>query len=218
MEFLLSLTLAQWAAIGTLIVAVTTMIPRTRGILRSCWRKSFGRTYWMLAQHIVAEESQLTRIEAELHPNHGTSLRDALNQIAERQYEFDAFLRAQLNIHDVALFRTNTKGELTMINRQYQRITGYSFDEVRGGGYINAVAPSDRSRVAHLWDHAVKEGREFHEDITFERPNGEQWTAHANIYREQDARGKICGYLGVIIPLGSSPCPYAEDCHAAPHV
>jgi len=201
MEIILGITLAEWAAIATIFGVFLASFSRVRNYARLLWDRTFGSTAALLRQHIMEETSQLDRIEAELHPNGGNSIRDAINQIAHRQNEFDAFLRAQLNIHTVAIVRTNPEGKVTQVNRAYNRLTGYSQNEVVGDGWINAIAPSDRSRVWKDWLAAVAGAREYHEIIRFQRPDESEFTAHVHVYQELDKYGKLRGYLGVIIPM-----------------
>jgi PAS domain S-box-containing protein len=207
-----SLTLANWAAICTILAALLGMSSKVRKYIILAWRHTFGHTSYVLKQHIESEENQLNRIEAELHPNGGNSIRDVLNAIAIRQYEFDAFLRAQLNIHSVAIVRTDISGKLTQVNRAYQAFTGLSPEEALGDGWINAIADEDRGRVIKLWETAVSGGREFHETVIFER-NNIKTEAMCNVYRELDSQGHLRGYLGVILPEQDAPCKYADKCH-----
>jgi PAS domain S-box-containing protein len=197
---MITLTLAQWAAIGGILVALSTLFPRIRGVLTSCWRKSFGRTYWLLSQHIVAEEDQLTRIEAELHPNGGASLRDKLNAIADKQLDFEAHLNASLNVHSVALFRTDASGGVIASNRAHQILTGFNLAQLMGDGWINVICPEDRQGVFKKWKEAVESGIEFSEDICYQRPNGSKYAVHVTVYREKCTEGKIRGYVGVVVP------------------
>lgn len=169
---------------------------------------------WAWAKTLGRRGAQLDRIESELTPNGGTSMKDAINRIEERQMGFEAFQTAHLNTQDVAILRTDIKGKVYMINRQYQRMTGYSIDEVRGDGWINAIDPNNRDKVAEDWHHAVESCRELSEDILFRHVNGESFWAHANVYKEVDSKGTHRGYLGVIVPIRNEDevCPHLEVC------
>ena len=214
------LTLQQWAAICSIIVSLAVMIRPLRKKLISVWNATLGKTQYLLKTHIEAEESTLERIEAQFHLNDGGSMRDAINalstqlsEISFKQHEFDAFLRAQLNIHNVAIVRTDEKGHLIAVNRHFQRLLGYSEAELLGEGWINAIKPEDRSKIKNLWSNAVAEGREFHEMVNYVRPDGTEITCQANVYRETNPSGEILGYLGVVTPSPlccDEGCPYVH--------
>ena len=152
-----------------------------------------------------------------MRPNGRTSLRDAIDRIETRQSDFDAFLSAQLNIGDKAVFRTDASGNVISNNRQHQRLTGFSVGEVEGGGWINVIHPKWRTCIHDKWAAAVKEGREFSEDIMYVTPEGEEYMVHVNAYREIDSNGDIRGFLGVVTPHkdGRVHCPHMDRCQVA---
>jgi PAS domain S-box-containing protein len=160
---------------------------------------------------------QLDRIEQELRPNGHTSMRDAIDRIEDRQDDFEAFLNAQLNIGDEAVFRTDPNGHVITNNRKHQNLTGFSMAQVEGDGWINVIHPDWRSKTHTKWHEAVSDGREFSEDIMYVSPQGDNYMVHVNAFRERDAKGKIRGYLGVVTPLvaESITCPHIGVCAAA---
>jgi len=172
------------AALTPLLVL---LLKPARSFLVKCWKKLFGG--W---------RDQLDRIESELVTNGGTSMKDALARIEKRQQRLDAFMRAQLNIHNVALFRASTDGKFYEVNRQYQRMTGLGLEELKGEGWYNAVAPKCRERVGKMWDEAIESEREFNEDIFMVHSSGKTFKVHINVYKEMCAEGTIQGYLGVV--------------------
>jgi PAS domain S-box-containing protein len=201
MEFLLSLTLANWAAIGTLMVALMTLFPRMRKVIASCWNKTIGLNGYLLRRHIVAEEATLNRIEAELHPNGGASLRDRIEAIMDKQFQFEAHMNAALNVHQVALFRTDKDGGVVASNRAHQILTGFNLTQLAGDGWVNVICPKDRSRVLEKWKEAVAAQIEFSEDICYQRPSGKTYEVHVTVYREKCTRGEVRGYVGVVVPI-----------------
>lgn len=186
----MEITLHLIVAIITAIAALAAMLKPAKRWSKELWRKTLGRN-----------GVNIDLILAELQSNGGTSLKDAVMRIEERQHGMDAFFRAQLNLHNVAIIRTNEKGKLTAINRQYQRMTGYSLIEVEGDGWINAIHPEDREKVKKQWEEAIAGGREYTEDWRFLNALGETFMAHASVFREIDAHGNIRGYLGTITPV-----------------
>ena len=202
----MELTLLQYiASITPLLILLITLLRPVRAWVIKLWGKTVGY-----------RAAQLDRIEAELHPNGGTSIKDSLNRIERTLAESDAFMRAQLNIHSVAVIRTNIKGKVTQINRQYIRLLGYSLPEVSGDGWINSVHPSMREKVTKDWADCIASKREYSDDILYITASGEELEAHCAVYRELDSSGTLYGFLGVITPIiaDSNLCPHIEVCKA----
>jgi PAS domain S-box-containing protein len=170
------------------------------------WQKTFGR-----------RGLQLDRIEKELRPNGDSSMRDAIDRIEERQDDFEAFLNAQLNIGNEAVFRTDAAGHVITNNRKHQNLTGFSMAQVEGDGWINVIHPDWRTRTHEKWHEAVSDGREFSEDIMYISPTGDEYMVHVNAFRERDATGKIRGYLGIVTPIVKElpVCPHIGVCAVA---
>ena len=199
----MELTLLQYiASITPLLLLLITLLRPVRTWVKKLWEKTVGR-----------KAAQLNRIEAELHPNGGFSIRDVLNRIEATLIDSDAFLRAQLNIHAVSVVRTDIQGKLTQVNRQYQRMVGYSISELVGDGWVNAIHPDNRDKIISEWNDAVSKGIEYSQDIKYLKGDGTDFTAHVNMYRELDLGGNIHGYLGVVIPIQDEfVCPHASIC------
>lgn len=210
---------AIFAAIAGFFAALSPV----RKFIYKCWQNTFGRSKvarlkWEAErteryENLAATQSQIL---AELKPNGSTSLRDAIDRIEYRQGGFDAFLSAQLNVLDVAIFRTDAVGKVKYNNRKHQHLTGFSAGEVSGDGWINVIHQDDRDMVYTKWRHAVEDGREFSEDIRYVTPEGEIYEVHVNAYREMDAQGKIRGFLGLVSPLKGleKTCPHVDKCIA----
>jgi PAS domain S-box-containing protein len=197
------LTLQYLIALFSAISGFFLALKPVRAFIAKIWKLTIGRN-----------AAKLDNILAELRPNGGDSLRDSVNRIEHQQKGFEAFLSAQLNIQDVAIVRTDAAGKLTNVNRQYQRMMGYSLAEVMGEGWINCIHPEDRERVVDNWKDAVTAGREVSEDIKYLRADGTSFVAHANVYREVDDEGVIRGWLGIIVPLEADVpnCPHLDKC------
>jgi len=191
-------------AILTAIAALFALMKPAKKWGKALWLKTGGRN-----------GAKIDLILGELTPNGGMSLKDAVMRIEERQHGMDAFFRAQLNLHNVAIVRTDAEGKLTAINRQYQRMTGYSLVEVEGDGWINAIHPDDRAKVKKQWEEAIAGGREYIEDIKFLTASGETILTHASVFREIDAQDNIRGYLGTITPILETPTGLTEECQEA---
>lgn len=206
------LTLAEWGIVVSIVGFLIGLLKPIRTKLAGWYKKHFCKTRDLLEQHALEEQATLERIEAELRPNGGTSLRDVINDIQERVHESDAFQRASLNIHDVAIIRFDEKGRVVHVNRQLVHLVSMSFDQLKGDGWINFISARERDLIMRKWREAVEGGREFSENATILCADGTEVVAHMNVFRETDYFGKIRGYLGVIMPFNSKLCPYGTVC------
>jgi PAS domain S-box-containing protein len=204
------ISIAEWGALLAIATTVVALSQKARNGISWAYRKAFP-TREMLRQHIIDEEVTFNQILSQLVPNGSTSLRDAIDRIEHKQHDLEAFLAAQLNVHSVAIVRTDSEGKLTYANRAYQRLFGVSMAEVIGEGWVNVIHPTDRDRVYHLWQETVIGKREFNEDIMFMHSNGERIPGHATVYRELDQDNEVRGWVGVII-VGDQMC-FNEDCY-----
>lgn len=210
MEVILGLSLPQWAAVFTILGAVFSLFKPVRQMFSRILDRIFI-TRRMLRQHMQDEDRKLDLIYGEMRPNGSSSMRDAIDRTEQHLQDIDAFLSAQLNIHTVAIVRTDAQGKVIYVNRQYQRTLGVASTEVMGDGWINVIHPDDRERVSSMWKDAVDSKREFNEDIKFIRSDGRTLRGHANVYKEVNKRGQVTGFLGVItFPVTN--CIERESC------
>jgi PAS domain S-box-containing protein len=147
--------------------------------------------------------SKLDNIMSQLVPNGGTSIRDSLNRIEDKQHFLGAFIKTQMNTGDKALFQTDEHGDYIWVNRPHSRLTGYQAGEVMGDGWINLIAPECRIHTMELWLSAVKALREFNETLWFiKTDNKTRYLVRVHAYTIDQRDGTVAGYLGEVTPLG----------------
>jgi PAS domain S-box-containing protein len=204
-------------AIFAAIVGFASALKPVRNCWFWAWGKTFGRKEVARKEFEKEMRDALALLLGEMRPNGGDSMRDAIDRIKDRQNDFEAFLNAQLNIGNEAVFRTDPQGHVISNNRRHQHLTGFSMAQVEGDGWVNVIHPDWRTKTHAKWHSAVAEGREFSEDIMYVNPDGESYMVHVNAFRERDGEGRIRGYLGVVTPLAekSIRCPHVDMCAAA---
>jgi len=110
-----------------------------------------------LLEHAAAKQSQkLEKIEGEFSNNGGSSLRDAVDRIENSVSANTGRIWGMLADARSARWETDAKGDYTYMNRTGLRWTGRPFSDIRGRGWINAVAPEDRDRVVAEWFKAER--------------------------------------------------------------
>jgi len=98
----------------------------------------------------------------------------------------------------VGVTEADAQGRNVYANPACQAIVGRSGEEIRGGGWHDAIHPEDRDRLVRGWYDAVQTGRPFESEYRLARPDGtvREVSGLASALRAPD--GAIAGYLGVI--------------------
>lgn len=161
----------QWigAAVGIGVGAYTLLKPIVPSLWRllgaHTWRPivaHFGGIHQMIqtVAHMDGEISELrhettaikTRVEAELGPNGGSSLKDQVTMIAARQAAiFDGQARAA--------FQADRAGRFTSVNRAFEQLVGYPQRDLLGMRWVNLLHQDDAEAFMVVWQHAISDGR-----------------------------------------------------------
>ncbi len=101
----------------------------------------------------------------------------------------------------VGLFLTDAAGATTFVNRAFGELSGLSAAGTMGEGWLEAVHPDDRARVADAWSDAVRACAAWASDFRFVHADGSvRWihTSSAPILGEE---GALSGYIGINIDM-----------------
>lgn len=114
-------------------------------------------------------QESLRVIQAELHSNGGSSLRDAINRIdgnVNKVFDSVTSLQAdtdlQSDVLGLAQFKVDVDGNIISSNRSFKKLYGFIDDEGYGHGWVNAVLEEDRDRIFKEWMRAVANKTEYH--------------------------------------------------------
>lgn len=141
----------------------------------------------------------LAVIQLELVPNHGTSLRDAINRIECLAIKSDRTAEAWLNLDDRAMYMTNAQGEMTWCNRAYVTISGLPKEELYGLGFLSTIAKHDLDRVSKVISDFADRGiftNAFEFDMT--NPDNGIFRVTATNHVMHDAKGELTGIVGYV--------------------
>lgn len=133
-------TYAEMAGVLTAtVIAVPALWKAVQG-LRRMWR-GFFETQRMIVQ-----------INAEFSPNGGMTLKDQVNRIEQGQIKTKAQVLQLLNAApnlSIGYFETDAKGGCSYVSRGWTEMTGLAIEQARGRGWMAALHPEDRQRVAN---------------------------------------------------------------------
>ncbi|HJU39512.1 MAG TPA: PAS domain S-box protein, partial [Tahibacter sp.] len=117
------------------------------------------------------------------------------NRVAERRLRQQrAAMEAVNDAALVGLFHTDAAGSWTYVNTTYERISGLYAAQAARDGWLDAVHPDDRNRVAREWTHAVENGRRYRSDHRYVHADGRVTWVHvqaAPIVLDGDVTGHV---------------------------
>lgn len=139
-----------------------------------------------------------------LHDEHGAPfvMGYALDITERRLYEHrlreqQAELEAVNDGSPLGLFRAGLDGACSYVNRAFERMSGLRSDEARGSGWLQAVHPEDRDRVARDWLAATAARARFQSRLRLRQDSGQ--TVWVSIQAAPlVVEGEIIGYAGSV--------------------
>jgi PAS domain S-box-containing protein len=104
-------------------------------------------------------------------------------------------------VSPVGIFHTDVDGRCLSVNMRWCEITGLEQGEALGEGWTRAVHPDDRERIIEEWSRATRDDRAFETKFRFRRPDGAITPVLGQALPKRDTRGRISGFIGVIVDL-----------------
>ncbi|MDZ7346075.1 MAG: PAS domain S-box protein, partial [candidate division KSB1 bacterium] len=108
---------------------------------------------------------------------------------------------ALAEIAPVGIFRTDAEGATIYVNSRWCEISGLSPEKAMGNGWLQAVHPEDRKRIAEGWKKAIKSKTASLAEYRFVRPDGAVRWVMGQTTIETDEFGKPIGYIGTITDI-----------------
>ena len=101
----------------------------------------------------------------------------------------------------VGIFRTDATGFTTYVNPFWCKISGLSFEEALGNGWINAVHEEDRKAIFVGWEDTSRNEESSIAEYRYVRPNGSIAWVMGRAIPEKNNQGEIVGYVGTITDI-----------------
>ena len=130
----------------------------------------------------------------------------SINDITERKKAEEALEESRqlfqniTTISPVGIFRTRVDGYTTFVNPRWSKLSGLSFNEALGFGWLNAVHPDDRHRLNSNWNNDVNLHRESIAEYRFVKPDGSVIWVLGNAIPEIKDK-KITGFIGTLTDI-----------------
>lgn len=103
----------------------------------------------------------LAKIEHEVLPNNGGSMRDEIRALGRDSRMQGARIDAIMDFGPSAIFEADETGKYVLINATFQLWLGRATKNLLGNGWLTSVDADDRERVRGEWFAAVRDQREY---------------------------------------------------------
>jgi PAS domain S-box-containing protein len=188
---------AQWPLLATTASAVIVVVKYAP----LAWKA--GRQMYQLVKALEAIAmlpAKVDALSAQVLPNGGSSLRDAIDRIGGRVDELDVVIRTRWHMDPhIASFRNDENGACTAANLKLCQLFGAPESEITGMNWRNFVHPSDMDRMTREWLEAVKMGADFTMRVKYQDSKGVPIPALCTA-KAVRVGGKIYGWIGIVEP------------------
>jgi PAS domain S-box-containing protein len=151
-----------------------------------------------LARLVPAVERELREAkERQKRQNAERALRESEEALRQSQHQYQTLAEAS----PVGIFRTDAQGNCVYVNRQWCEMTGISFEQSLGAGWLEALHPDDRDRVLTTWQRAVQDNLPFDLEYRFQRPDRKNIWVVGQALAEQRNGEAVTGYVGTVTDI-----------------
>jgi len=148
---------------------------------------------------IPAINSRISDISKELSTNGGLSIKDSVNRIDKNMYYLEQRQKAILtSSKQICYFETDNHGNLTTVNRLYQRLTNRTIEELMGYGWLNIIEESDREKVRTEWNRCITNIEEFHDIFYIQNTDGIKCRVRIEAFPIKSKDNGLLGYVGFL--------------------
>ena len=178
----------------TPIIFLTANLPDERLILQGYEVGAVDYLFKPLSPEVV--RSKVT-VFCDLYRSRERERAQAEKQRAQQMLqESERRLRSLVEATAAAVWKTNANGEIEAEENDWRLLTGQSFAEMKGTGWLNAIHPGDRQRTEIAWRKALAGGMVYEIEHRVRTPTGEYREMFARAVPVFDATGLIEEWVG----------------------
>ena len=115
--------------------------------------------------------------------------------VGEETNAFRRF-RAISDLAPVGIFQTNLQWSCTYINERWSEITGLSWREAMGMGWVQSLDPKQSSKILENLRKSLVSGKEFCAEVPLQTVQGERVWVELNMRPLTNEHGMADGFLG----------------------
>jgi PAS domain S-box-containing protein len=123
--------------------------------------------------------------------------KEKLRKLAESEvFESEQRYHSLTEVSPVGIFRTDATGSTTYVNTRWCEISGISFEEALGNGWLNAVHKEDRIELLKGWEAATAYQDVSFKEYRFAHHDGTIVWVMGSAIPERNAANEVIGYIG----------------------
>mgnify|MGYP000969615573 FL=1 len=126
-----------------------------------------------------------------------TEIKRANQELIESQKRY----KNLTNIVPVGIFHTDIDGQTTYVNPTWCQISGMSYQEGMGSGWLKGVHPEDRKKISNTWKKATQVGNKSINDYRFIHKDGSIIWVIGQAVPELNENNQVIGYVGTITDI-----------------
>lgn len=158
----------------------------------------WGKPIWSFIRDLAMLPIRIKKIEYELKPNSGQSIKDSVNRIEVKQRLNEQRLLSVIDIiGDLGAYETDENGFCVATSLGYCHMVGRSQSESLGHGWINNILKEDRESAFKEWHEAVKYSRVFDMDYRMVKDDDVFWVNSRATPLHDDSL-KVVRWFGII--------------------
>ncbi|OKH43814.1 hypothetical protein NIES2101_29535 [Calothrix sp. HK-06] len=122
-------------------------------------------------------------------------------QAEEARRESENRFRILASHAPVGIFMTDLEGNCLYVNERWCKMAGMSTEEAQGTGWVSALHPDDRERIADFWYRATQDKQVFAAEYRFQTPQGKVTWIQGSATALQRETGEVAGYIGTLTDI-----------------
>ena len=128
--------------------------------------------------------------------------KEALRKKAEEAvFESEKRYHTLTEVSPVGIFRTDVDGLTTYVNPHWCQISGLTFKEALGNGWLKAVHEEDKNSLFRGWENATNNQQNSLSEYRFVRQDGSLAWVMGQALPEYNLKNEIVGYIGTITDI-----------------
>lgn len=152
-------------------------------------------------QKLVEYIPKIEKIDFELKPNGGASIRDAINRIESAINLQDKKLMTLFQSMPFGTFVTDNHGNWTDVNMMLCRITERTEAELKGKNWTRWIVDEDRTQLIAEWEGSVKNEMMFDFETNYITPSEDLKSIRISASQLKNDKNELIGYFGTMYEL-----------------
>lgn len=119
----------------------------------------------------------------------------------EAIFESEKRYQTLTEVSPVGIFRTDATGYTTFVNSRWCEISGFTFQQASGDGWLDAVHPDDKKGLFESWNNATSNHEVFSSEYRFVKSDGRIVWVMGQAIMERNSENQVVGYVGTVTDI-----------------